>query len=189
MYDAWQHFSDSRAAVVLIFAWAAAEATVFPILADFLLAALLLVSVTRRWMLLGACIAGMALGGIVTVLVARLWPGFAVDLLRDLPLITESHVAGAERRLTEHGAAGFLVQPVSGIPFKAWAVVAGRQELSAWLVIALFIVARAARMTLIGALAHLLGGRLRRWLRDWFAPLVGAYVVLFAAGFVAVVLR
>lgn len=187
MHDAWQRFADSRAAVVLIFAWALAEATVFAIIADFLLAALLLVSVSRRRLLLGACIAGMALGGIVTVVVARLWPDFALDLLRDLPLSTEAHIAGAERRLAEHGAAGFLVQPVSGIPFKAWAVVAGRQELSPWLVVAVFIVARSARMALVGALAQLLRRTVRRWLRDWFALLAGAYVVLFTVAFVAVV--
>ena len=188
MYDGWQGFSDSRPAVVLIFAWALAEATIFPILADFLLAALLLVSRTRRWALAGACVAGMAIGGIVSVLVARAAPGFALDVLRDLPLITESHIARADRELAEHGIAGFFLQPVSGIPFKAWAVMAGRQELAPWLVIPTFVAARTTRMLLIAGGAQLFGRQLRRRLRDWFALVAAAYVVLFAAGFAAIVL-
>lgn len=187
MYDGWRAFGDSRAAVVLIFVWALGEATVFPVLADFLLAALLLVG-RRRWVLAGACIAGMALGGIVSVLVARASPGFALDLLRDLPLVTESHIVRADRELADHGAAGFFLQPVSGIPFKAWAVLAGRQELSPWLVIPVFIVARSARMLLIAGVAAILGRVLERELRDWFAVVAVAYVVLFTAGFALVVL-
>jgi len=187
-YDSWRRFSNSRAAVALIFVWAFGEATVFPILADFLLAAMLVMGGARRWVLAGACIAGMAIGGIVTVLVARAAPGFALELLRDLPLITESHISRAGEQLADHGVAGFLVQPVSGIPFKAWAVMAGEQRLSPWLVILVFIAARAARMLAIAVLAQLLGRALGRRLRDWFAPLALAYVVLFCAGFAAVVL-
>jgi membrane protein YqaA with SNARE-associated domain len=187
-YDGWQRFSESRAAAVLIFVWALGEATVSPILADFLLAALMAVSRARRLLLVGACLAGMAVGGIVTVVVARTSPGFALDLLRDLPLVTESHIQRSGEQLAEHGVAGFFLQPVSGIPFKAWAVMAGQQGLAVWLVIPAFIVARAIRMVAIAALAQSIGGALQRGLRDWFAVVAVAYVVLFAAGFVAVVL-
>jgi len=188
MYDAWQRFSERSIALVLLLAWAMAEATVWPILADALLAPLALVRRTRPWALAGACIAGMAIGGIVTVLVASAAPGFALDLLRDLPLITDAHLAGADRRLADHGVAGFLVQPVSGIPFKAWAVMAGQQDLSPWLVIPAFVAARAMRMLVIAGTAHLLGRALRRLLRDWFAVVALLYVALFAIGFAAVVL-
>lgn len=188
LYDGWRGFAGSRAAVILIFIWATGEATVFPILADFLLAALLIVVPTRRWILLGSCIAGMAVGGIATVLVARAAPGFALDVLRDLPLVTESHIRRADRLLAEHGVAGFVVQPVSGIPFKVWAVIAGQQALAPWLVIPAFIVARSARMALIAVGAGLLGRRLARPLRDWFALVAAGYVVLFAAVFAVVVL-
>jgi membrane protein YqaA with SNARE-associated domain len=188
MYDGWQRFSESRAATVLIFVWALGEATVFAILADFLLAALLVVSRARRRVLVAACVAGMTVGGIVTVIVAHTWPRFALDLLRDLPLITESHIRRAGELLAEHGAAGFFIQPVSGIPFKAWAVVAGQQGLAVWLVIPAFVAARAVRMVAIAAVAQLLGQAVQRRLRDWFALVAAAYVVLFTAGFAAIVL-
>lgn len=188
LYDGWRGFAGSRAAAILIFVWAMGEATVFPILADFLLAALLIVVPARRWILIGACIGGMALGGIVTVLVARSAPGFALDVLRDLPLVTESHIERARRGLAEHGVAGFVVQPVSGIPFKVWAVMAGQQALTPWLVIPAFIAARSARMALIAIGTGLLGRRLASSLRDWFVLVAGAYVLLFAGGFAVVVL-
>jgi membrane protein YqaA with SNARE-associated domain len=188
LYDGWRAFAGSRAAVILVFAWAMGEATVFPILADFLLVALLIVIPARRWMLLGACLAGMALGGIVTVLVAHSAPGFALDVLHELPLVTESHIRRADRLLVEHGIAGFVLQPLSGIPFKVWAVVAGQQALTPWLVIPAFIAARSARMALIGVGAWLLGRGFARPLRDWFVLVTVAYVLVFAAGFAVVVL-
>ena len=188
MYDGWRSFAASRTAAILVFVWAVGEATVFPILADSLLAALLIVLPARRWILLGACIAGMAAGGIVTVLVARAAPGFAIDVLRDLPLVTQSHIERAGRMLAEDGVAGFAVQPVSGIPFKVWAVVAGQQALAPWFVIPAFIAARSARMMLIAVAAGVLGRLLACWLRDWFVVFAVAYVLLFAAGFAVVVL-
>src|SRR5687767_302447 len=146
LYDGWARFAESRAAAPVLFAWAVAEATVWPILPDALLAPLILARRTRRLWLVAACIAGMTLGGIVTVLVAHWAPSFALDLLRDLPLVTEEQVRGAADGVRDHGAAGFLIQPVSGIPFKAWAVAAGVQDLSPLPVIAAFVVARGVRM-------------------------------------------
>jgi len=188
LYGRWARFAESRTAAPLLFAWAVAEATVWPILPDALLAALMLARRTRRLWLLAACVAGMTLGGIATVLVAHWAPGFALDLLRDLPLMTEEQVRGAADGVRDHGAAGFLVQPVSGIPFKAWATMAGVQSLSPVLVIPAFIVARGLRMAatalLFGALARLLGP----WLRDWFAVVAVLYVASFAFVFARIVL-
>jgi len=185
LFDRWAQFAESRAAAPVLFAWAVAEATVWPILPDALLAPLMLARRTRRLWLVAACVAGMTLGGILTVLVAHWAPGFAPDLLRDLPLMTEEQIRGAADGVREHGAAGFLIQPVSGIPFKAWATAAGVQGLSPVLVIPAFIVARGLRMAatalLFGAIARLLGPRLR----DWFAVVA----VLYAAGFAFVFAR
>lgn len=149
---------------------------------------LALVRRIRPWTLAGVCIAGMALGGIVTVLVARASPGFALELLRGLPLITDAHLEGASRQLADHGVAGFLIQPVSGIPFKAWAVMAGQRGLSPYMVIPTFVAARATRMLMIAWVAHVLGRALRHRVRDWFAVIGLLYVVLCATGFAAVIL-
>jgi len=189
LYDAIERFSATRGALALLFVWAVAEATVWPLLADFALAPLALVCAGRRtWALAAAAIAGMAVGGIVSVLVSSAWPGFALDLLRDLPLLTEAHIAGARDELADRGVAGFLVQPWSGIPFKAWAVMAGQQGLAPLLVIGTFIAARATRMLITAAVARLLGRAGGGWLRDWFAVVAVLYLAVFVAGFAAIVL-
>lgn len=86
LHDRWQRFAEGRAALPVLFAWALLEATLWPIVPDAMLAPMALVRRAGRWRLVAACIAGMALGGVVTVLVAHWAPGFALDLLRDLPL-------------------------------------------------------------------------------------------------------
>ena len=188
LHDRWQRFVEGRAALAVLFAWALAEATLWPIVPDSLLAPMALVRRAGRWRLIAACVTGMALGGVVTVLVAHSAPGFALDLLRDLPLVTESQIEGARDRLDDHGAAGFLIQPVSGIPFKAWAVMAGVKGIGPALVIPVFIAARGARMFATGVVAGTIGHLLRRRLREWFAVVVAIYVVGFAIGFYGVVL-
>lgn len=185
MFDRWERFSQSRAALALLFVWAVAEATVWPILADFLLAPMALVRRSRFRALMAAVLAGMSIGGIVTVLTAHLSPGFTLDVLRDLALVGEAQIERASALLDEHGAAGFLIQPVSGVPFKVWAVIAGGQGILPALVIPAFIVARAARMLAVGAIATAAGRLLRPRLRDWFAVVAALYVVLFAVGLAA----
>lgn len=186
LFDRWERFSESRAALALLFVWAVAEATVWPIIADFLLVPMALVRRSRFRALMAAVLAGMSIGGIVTVLAAHLFPGVTLDLLRHLPLVGEAQIQRASALLDEHGAAGFLIQPVSGIPFKVCAVIAGGQGISPALVIPAFIVARAARMLANGAIAAVVGRLLRPRLRDWFVVVAALYVVLFAVGFAGI---
>ena len=188
LYDRWTRFVESRAALPVLFAWAVAEATVWPILPDFLLAPMMLVARARRRLLVAACVAGMTVGGLVTVLVAHWAPGFALDLLRDLPLVTTDQITGAAQGLDDRGAAGFLVQPVSGIPFKAWATMAGVKGIGPALVIPAFIVARGTRMIATAVIGGVLGHVLRRWLRDWFVVVAAIYLTGFALVFVSLVL-
>lgn len=187
LHDRWQRFSEGRAALPVLFVWALAEATLWPIIPDAMLAPMALVRRTGRRRLAAACIAGMALGGVVTVLVAHAAPGFALDLLRDLPLVTKAQIEAAADGLHDHGAAGFLIQPVSGIPFKVWAVLAGVKDIGPALVIPLFIVARGARMLATTLVTGTIGHLLRRRLRDWFAVVAAIYVVGFAIVFYGVV--
>jgi membrane protein YqaA with SNARE-associated domain len=182
-YDRWQRFADSRAALVLLFVWAFGEATVWPIIADFLLAPLALVRRSRLPALMSAILAGMTLGGVLTVLTASRAPGFAMDVLAHLPLVGDGQIRRARELLDERGVAGFLYQPYSGIPFKIWAVVAGERDLPPAQVIPAFVVARAGRMLATGVIAAIIGRIARPWLRDWFVLVVPAYLVLFAIGF------
>jgi 1-acyl-sn-glycerol-3-phosphate acyltransferase len=178
----WQRFADGPGGVVLMFVWALAEAVVWPVIPDALLVPLAAGARRHCTRPLLAAIAGMALGGTLLFTVARSAPEAAARYLAWLPLVGEGQVATARERLAEHGAAAFLIQPWSGIPFKVWGLLAGMAGMPAWPVVPLFIVARAARMTVFAALARLLARRFDASLRDFSLYLALIYVALFVTG-------
>src|SRR2546421_6827505 len=59
-YDRWERFASSRWGAQLMFAWALAEATVWPILPDFLLVPMAAANRRRFHVPLAAAVAGMA---------------------------------------------------------------------------------------------------------------------------------
>lgn len=181
-YGWWEGFAASRAGAWLMFLWALAEATVWPVIPDFLLAPLAAANRRRFAVPLAAAIAGSTLGGIVAYLVASLLPDHAGTLLRLLPLVNERQISTAEQSLTAWGVAAFLFQPWSGVPLKVWAVVAAGQGVPPWPAIPLFIAARAVRMAGIALGARLLAGRFACIVRDCSLYLGAIYVALFGCG-------
>ncbi|HYN87911.1 MAG TPA: hypothetical protein VER55_05255, partial [Ardenticatenaceae bacterium] len=120
-YRRWQAFCDSRPAVAIMFLWALAEATVWPVIPDALLV-LLAAGARRRYgsILLGA-ILGSAVGGMLTYLFAYVAPEQATALLPRLPLVQPFMIDRAHALLEQQGALAFLRQPWSGISFKIFA--------------------------------------------------------------------
>jgi membrane protein YqaA with SNARE-associated domain len=178
-FDWWERWTAGRAALGLIFVWAVAEATVWPILPDFLLIPLVVGNRRRYYLPLAGAVLGMALGGTFLYLFADWDAQHALQLLQHLPTVRASKIAGARGHLAAHGVAAFLFQPWSGIPFKVWAIVAGTQGINPLLAIPTFIAARAARMTILATVARLLTGRFSSLIRDQFVYLILAYVLLF----------
>ncbi len=178
-FDAWERWSASAGSTKLQFVWAMAEATVWPILADSLLVPLALGRPRRALTHLGGAVTGMALGGIGLYLFAFRRPAEALRLLHRLPTVHTAAIDRAEKGLAAHGLAAFLFQPISGIPFKVWALLAGSQGRSPLRAIPLFILARATRMTVVALAARLVGTRYRPFLRDYFLFLATLYVAGF----------
>lgn len=181
-YGWWEGFAASRAGVWLMFLWALAEAIVWPVIPDFLLAPLAAANRRRFAVPLAAAIAGSTLGGMVAYLVASLLPDHAGTLLRLLPLVSERQISAAQQSLAIWGAAAFLFQPWSGTPLKVWVVVAAGQGMPPWPAIPLFIAARAVRMAGVALGARLLAGRFARIVRDFSLYLGAIYVALFCGG-------
>ena len=181
-YDGWSRFVLSRTGLVVMFLWAAAEATVWPVIPDFLLVPMALGARRRAAAPFLAALAGMALGGTVTFLAAFFDPHQTLSLLRHLPLVTKPQIDGARARLLHDGVRAFWFQPWSGIPFKVWAVLAGGMHLNAPLVIPTFIVARGLRMALFATVAGLLSSRFTRFFRDFSLFLAVIYVAFFLYG-------
>lgn len=178
----WERWASSRQGTVLMFIWAFAESTVWPIVPDFLLVPMAVGNRRRYDVPLRAAILGMAVGGTGIYLFAFYAPREASRLLPHLPTVHERAIAGARDHLHAHGIWAFLFQPWSGIPLKVWAIVGGAQGLNPLLVIPTFIVARSLRMALLATLARRLAERRIGFVRQFFPFLVMIYVTLFFAG-------
>lgn len=188
-FDWWERFACSRASIALMLIWAVGEATVWPIIPDFLLVPLVAANRRRSHVLLAAAIAGMALGGIALYLVSYADPHHAELLLRYLPLVNDRQIETAHRYLTAHGVVGFFYQPWSGSPFKVWAIIAARTSITPWLAIPIFIVARGARMAIVASVTRVLAGVCRRFMRDFSLFVAPIYLVVFFYGWWSITLH
>jgi membrane protein YqaA with SNARE-associated domain len=162
--------------------WAFAEAIIWPIIPDFLLAPMIIAWPRRTSPVLAACIAGSAVGAALIYALAWTWPAEAVRALPHLPLVFEADIAVVRQRIAQDGAFAFLWQPISGIPFKVWAVVAAENAVPPVIALPLAILARAARMTVVATVAALVGARFGQSIRDHWLILLALYVIVFALG-------
>ena len=181
-YDRWERFASGRSGTWLMFAWALAEATVWPILPDFLLVPMAAANRRLFHVPLAAAVTGMAVGGATTVLFAYRAPRHAWGLLRQLPLVHEQQIEVARGHLAAHGTAAFLFQPWSGVPSKIWAVVAGAERPNPWPAIAALVIGRSLRMAVLAGAARLLAGRFAGAVRDHSTFLAATYVGVFSFG-------
>jgi membrane protein YqaA with SNARE-associated domain len=165
-----------------MFAWALAEATVWPILPDFLLIPMAAANRRRFHVPLAAAVLGMAAGCATTVLFAYRAPRRAWGVLRQLPLVHEQQIDVARRHLAAHGTAAFLFQPWSGVPSKIWAVVAGAERTNPWPALPALVIARSLRMAVLAGAARMLAGRFGGAIRDHSIVLAATYVGVFSFG-------
>lgn len=176
-------FARSRAALWLVFCWSIAEALWWPIIPDFLVAPLALAAPGRWFVLAAAATAGSVLGGGIAF---HLGP--AGDWLASkAPLLTSRMHEQAAAWVSEAGGAGLLQQPLSGIPYKVFALHAAEAGLSLPGFIAVSVVARGLR---IGAVAAIFAGGGVALERVWprlFGVFLIAYCIVFAFGLSATV--
>ena len=182
IYDGWARFGSAHGGLGIMFLWAVAEATVWPIIPDFLLVPMAAGARRRFYLPLAAAIAGMAVGGSAIFLFAFVAPHQASSFLSHLPLVHDSQIRGAHRRLARDGVAAFFFQPWSGISFKVWAVVGGAMHANPWLAIPTFIVARSLRMAAFATGTGLLADRFAGFVRDFSLFLAVIYLALFFYG-------
>ncbi|HZT07770.1 MAG TPA: hypothetical protein VFC51_12120 [Chloroflexota bacterium] len=180
-FDRWEALAASRASLAVMFLWAVAEATVWPIIPDFLLVPLAVGAQRRFLRPLLASILGSTLGGAALYVFAHRRPSRARALLAALPFVAERHVRTAEAGIAEHGAWAFLLQPWSGVAFKVWALVAASRGVDPALAIPASVAGRALRMAISAALPGLLSARFRRTVRDHALALTALYGAAFGA--------
>jgi membrane protein YqaA with SNARE-associated domain len=178
-YDTWQRFSESHSGIGLLGSWAAAEATVWPVIPEFLLVPMAAVARRRHRQLTAASVLGSALGGAAVFWFASRNPTRALALVQRLPFVYPSQIEATRARLSKRGAAAFLLQPWSGISLKVWAVAAGADHLNPRTAIPTFVFARTIRMAIAAWLTWLVAGRFAGLLRDLFLFFAAAYLAVF----------
>ena len=177
-FERARRFALSAAATRLLFMWALAEAVLWPVVPDFALLPLILVAPGRAVVFTIAALGGSMVGGGVSyVLGASEW---GPPLLGSVPLVTEAMVTAARDALANQGAAGLLSQPLSGIPYKAFALQAGPTgvELPGYLFMSAF--ARGVRFAAVALIA----AALARFLRPLWERALHLFLALYCVSFV-----
>jgi membrane protein YqaA with SNARE-associated domain len=165
---------------LLVASWALAEATIWPVMPDAVLAPLAAARPGEWWRLAAAASAGSLAGGLLSYLAGRrLEVG---SILARLPLVRWPMILAAERWLAEEGPAGLWHQPFSGLPFKVFALLAGQQRLPLGPFLGWALLARGARFVVVAGGAALLGARFRPLMTSQARLLLVLWSLLFLLG-------
>jgi 1-acyl-sn-glycerol-3-phosphate acyltransferase len=165
-------FATSARAVVLVAAWAVAEAVAWPILTELALA-VLAVAAPRRAVLLGgvAAVASM-LGGLL------LYGLVLAGIQPPQPLVTDQMRRTVAEQVSAEGAAAVRHQALNGVPFKAYVTETARRSEPAGPFLAHAAATRGVRIVVVSLLFAGAAVVLRR-----MRHLYPGYLVLLVAGF------
>ena len=164
----------------LPFAWAVAEATCWPIMPDAVLVPLAAAEPRRWWRLALAAAAGSTAGGCLSYALGRLVP--ARPWLARLPLVRPRMVSTADAWLAEGGAAALRHQPLSGLPFKIFAMLAGERRMPLPAFLGWALLARGSRFLAVSVLSALIGRRFASLVRRYPGPLLLLWSAAFLLG-------
>lgn len=106
----------------LAFAWGFAEGFLFFIVPDLALTLTALFSPRKAAAQTAAVVAGSLLAGTLLFSWAAYSPSQAKDTVSRVPFVTETMAAQVRQDLDAHGATALLMGPMSGIPYKIYAV-------------------------------------------------------------------
>jgi 1-acyl-sn-glycerol-3-phosphate acyltransferase len=173
-------FAESRTGAVAVAVWAFAETLVWPLLPEFLLA-VVVVAAPRKAVRLSSIAAGASLaGGAFHYLLA------SHGVVLPAPLTTPGMHAAVARQVASEGAHAISHQPLSGIPYKAYASACGRAHVGFVSFLAESVVARGLRILAVGMILGGFGALTVRW-RRFYPHYLIAFVVLFTSGLAGVV--
>ncbi|MEN6625908.1 MAG: hypothetical protein ABFD69_06760 [Candidatus Sumerlaeia bacterium] len=143
-------------------AWGLAEATFFFIVPDVLLSRVVL----RGWKgclrATAAAIVGALIGGAIMFGWGAANPTQAMRFVDHVPAISTAMVDNAGARLETDGWPAFFTGAAAGVPYKVYAVHAGRLRVSFIQFMIASALARAARFLIVCGLASLIANTLKR---------------------------
>lgn len=164
------------------FLWGLAEATLFFIVPDVLLSA---AALSRLRAALVACAwttAGALAGGVLMYAWGAAAPTLAGAVLDRVPAISPAMQAEVYRDMALHGQLALFLGPLTGTPYKLYAVAAGQLQLAPATFLLVSVPARALRFLLVSLLAYTVSRRLPA---RWRLPVLAACWLVFYLGYFA----
>lgn len=153
--------SETRHRALALAAWGLAEATLFFIVPDVLLTRLALRSGRRAIVACGWTLAGALAGGLVMYGWGAGDPDRAMRVLDAVPAIDREMIERVGVEIADDAAA-MLLGPLGGVPYKIYAVQAGRHNVSVPLFLLISIPARGIRFVLTALIASAIATVVRR---------------------------
>ena len=168
--------------VTLAFAWGLAEGTLFFLVPDIIISLAAALNPRRAWKHIVAAALGAVIAGAVMFGWAARDPIAAQRAVGRVPFVSTRMLGRAESQYASRGIGAIFIAPLTGTPYKVYAVTApSRVSETAFLLATL--PARAFRFTLVWALAGLVGTWLRASRRFSSAQILaihcGAWAVFY----------
>lgn len=160
VYPRWLEAWLGWPGAVLAFSWGFAEGTLFFVVPDLGFTLTTALRPSRGLVQLGLAVLGALLAGSVMYSWAASNPLEARAVVARVPFVGESMVEGTSERLDLRGARAMFDNPLGGVPYKVYAVLAPSSFSRARFVL-LSIPARAERMLICWIPAALLARALR----------------------------
>lgn len=172
--------------LVIAFLWGFSEATVFFIVPDVFLTAIVILSFRLAFQAVFAAWAGAMLGGSCAYFFAVHAPELARKVLETVPWISPSLIEKAALQYQQHGAFSMLSGGFSGMPYKIYAWYAGSQQLDFAAFLFMGAGARWLRFTCYMLIMAGIVKLLRRWLSTtqiygvWFSACAALYAIYWS---------
>jgi membrane protein YqaA with SNARE-associated domain len=151
-----------RLLIVLAHLWGFAEATLFFVVPDVLLSAIVLRSRSLALQATGWATLGALIGGTCLFVWGDRDPGEARRVLARVPAVSERMISQVRTEIAQQGGQALLQGPINGVPYKVYAVEAGAARLSPGLFLLISVPARLMRFVAVVLLADVVKRALER---------------------------
>ena len=189
LYSRLERHTTSNISLVIALLWGLAEGTLFFIVPDVYLGLVALLHWRKGLLATLAAVAGAMIGGAIMYALAVNNGTAMTQLLVLVPLISPEMVRTAAAQMQVGGLGAMLRGPLHGIPYKIYAVQAGRQHLPFLPLLLMTIPARLERFLPVALANAALGTAFKKFIQRHTALVVGAYALMWVGVYVLYYLR
>jgi hypothetical protein len=184
LYERLQHHCAANSALGVAFLWGLAEGTWFFVVPDVYIVFVALFCWRRGLLVALSSVAGSMVGGALMYALAAQGGATMAGWLTQVPLISPQMVETVAQRMQADGLRAMVNGPLGGVPYKVYAVQAGRQSLP-WLpFLVVTIPARLERLLPVAIAGAISGVRYKKLIRHHTKLALCMYVLLWVGVYV-----